>query len=203
MKKITYLLIIFVLTSLSTFAQKKPTNPPIIKTETFELNNVIAKVNESIIEATKRIDDSKQINTEEQNSLKITDAEITFQTIYDISGGGEFKLFARASKKWELEKTTTMTFSYSTVKNLTSEKNFIKETFEEHLTKAIVTAAKQWSLSSGTILGLSKEKYNVEVSFMVKKSSGGGIEFEIWGIGADLSVDSENSAVHTVSLTFE
>ena len=38
---------------------------------------------------------------------------------------------------------------------------------------------------------------------MVKKSSGGGIEFEIWGIGADLSVDSENSAVHTVSLTFE
>ena len=83
------------------------------------------------------------------------------------------------------------------------KKNFIKETFEEHLTKAIVTAAKQWSLSSGTILGLSKEKYNVEVSFMVKKSTGGGIEFEIWGIGADLSVDSENSAVHTVSLTFE
>lgn len=194
MKKSTYLIIMLLLSSLSIFAQEEPT---FTKPEMFDLKSIVTIVNRSIIEASKKLKES-------ETKLKIKEAEITLQTIYDLSGGGEFKVIAKASKKWELEKTTTLTFSYSSVEEIILKgKSKIPVSFEKKLTDAIISAANQWKESTGTVKGLSKEKFNVEVSFMAKKLTGGGVEFEIWGVGADLSVDNENSAVHTVSLTFK
>lgn len=194
MKKSTYLIIIFLLSSFSIFAQQEAN---FIKPEVFDLKSIITIVNKSITDASKKLKDN-------QTNLKIKEAEITVQTIYDLSGGGEFKLIAKASKKWELEKTTTLTFSYSTAENtIPKSASKIPVSFEKKLTDAIISAAKQWKESTGPIIGLEKDKFNVEVSFMVKKLTGGGVEFEVWGIGGDLSIDNENSAVHTVSLTFQ
>ena len=136
--------------------------------------------------------------------LDIESAKITLKTSYDQSGGGGFKLFAKASKKWELEKASTLTFLYEkpTKKSL---KPIGDNDFAHKLTNAIVEAATEWQNATKTINGLSKSTFSVDLSFSVKKTTGTGIEFEIeiWGVGIDLNYDYEKTAVHEISLTFK
>jgi|GEM_PF-1114189 len=193
MKKNTLLIILLIIT-FSANAQKRQQSS---KSVVLELSSVVDLINRSITQASKEL-------SKTETKLKIKEAAITLETVYDLSGGGEFKLFAKASKKWELEKTTSITFSYSSEEKSNSKSGTSSPmAFEQNLTNAIISAAKQWKQSTGTITELIKDNFNVEVSFMVKKSTGIGVEFEVWGVGADLSVDNENSATHKVSLTFE
>ena len=141
--------------------------------------------------------------------VEIKSAEISLTTSYDASGGGEFKLLVKAGKRWELEKTNTMKFVFEKIekseksgqKSFPDLQNKIK--FEKSLTNAIISAVDQWQNSTQSITGLSKSEFSVEISFMVKETTSAGIEFEIWGIGVDSSADYENSAVHTIALTFK
>jgi hypothetical protein len=178
------------LSILNLFAQQE-------EKATIPLEAMITIINNSLDKANERLS---------ANSLDVSTAEITLKTSYDKSGGGGFKIFVKASKKWELEKANTMKFVYEKADkiNTKSIKFFDnKPVFEENLTNAIVNAANQWQETTKTITGLSKSKFLVEISFMVKNTNETGIEFEIWGIGLDLGVDFEKTAVHTVALTFK
>jgi hypothetical protein len=176
--------------TLTLFAQQD-------KNETFPLEAMIAVVNNSLEKANERLS---------ATSLDIKTAEITLKTSYDKSGGGGFKIFVKASKKWELEKANTMTFVYEKAEKINEKAvDFFdnKKVFEKNLTTAIVSAASQWQKTTATVKGLSKSKFSVEISFMVKDITDGGIEFEIWGVGLDIGGEYEKTAVHTVSLTFK
>lgn len=189
MKKSLLLLTLFFGTATLFAQQDKP--------ETFPLEAMIKIINNSLDKANDKLNDQ---------ALDIKTAEITLITSYDKSGGGGFKLFVKASKKWELEKANTMKFVYEKV-DKTNQKSVEffdnKKVFEQNLTNAIVSAANQWQKTTATVEGLSKSKFSVEISFMVKNITEAGIEFEIWGAGIDIGGDYEKSAVHTVFLTFK
>ena len=178
------LAISFILTSAA-FAQEK-------KSETLPLDSIITTINNSLDKANENLKDK---------NLDIKSAKIALKTSYVKSGGGGFKLFVKASKKWELEKASTLIFVYEKPTEKSLELFEITD-FAEKLTNAIVEAATQWQNATKTINGLSKSTFSVELSFSVKKTTGGGIEFEIWGVGIDLGKDYEKTAVHEISLTF-
>ena len=162
------------------------------KAETLPLNSIITTINNSLDKANENLETKK---------LDIKTAEISLKTSYVKSGGGGFKLFVKASKKWELEKASTLTFVYEKPTEKSLELVQVTD-FAEKLTSAIVDAATQWQNATTTINGLSKSTFSVELSFLVKKVTEGGIEFEIWGAGIDLGGEYENTAVHEISLTF-
>lgn len=189
MKKLILILTV-AFQSLTFFAQAE-------EKETIPLEAMITIINNSLDKA------NEQLST---TALDIRTAEITLKTSYDKSGGGGFKIFVKASKKWELEKANTMKFVYEKADkiNKKSVEFFNNEkVFEQNLTDAIVSAANQWQKTTATVEGLSKSKYSVDISFMVKNITTAGIEFEIWGVGLDVGGDYEKTAVHTVSLTFK
>ncbi len=178
------LLAISLIFTSAAFAQEK-------KSETLPLDSIITIINNSLDKANENL---------EAKNLDIKSAEIALKTSYVKSGGGGFKLFVKASKKWELEKASTLTFVYEKP----TEKSFVEITdFEEKLTNAIVEAATQWQNATKTINGLSKSTFSVDLSFLVKKITGGGIEFEIWGVGIEAGGDYKLTAVHEISLTFK
>jgi len=190
MKKIT-LLIILLVTAFSINAQKK--NPSVSKPETYDLKDIITTINNSIAKAEDIIKDD----------ITIQEAEITLQTVFNKAENAELKLLLKASKNWELEKTSTLTFSYAKKDSL--QGNFIEQTpIEKSLTDAIVNATKQWRESTDIIKGLVKDKFKIEVSFMAKEKTGGGIEFDVWNIGSfSAGREVERTAVHTIALTFK
>ncbi|WP_336702885.1 hypothetical protein [Chryseobacterium indologenes] len=174
------------------FAQTTESSPT-----TYPLKSMISIINNSLSRASADLEGRK---------IEIKNAEIALSTTYDAKGGGEFKLFVKATKKWQLEKATTVKFNYAktSLANLKSgpKKNGI-QSFENNLTKAIVKAATQWIDTKDVITGLEKNEFSVEISFMIKNITALGVEFEIWGVGADIGGEYENSAVHTVTLTFK
>ncbi|WAC42234.1 trypco2 family protein [Pedobacter sp. SL55] len=159
--------------------------------ETFELKEIVSLINNSLEKASKELDVSMQ--------PKLQSAEITLSTIYNKTGGGGFKIIAKASKKWQLERSTTLTFSYEKNNN----KGLLTLSFEVHLKDAVVAASQQWAGASTGVTGLSKKEFSVELSFSLKKSGSGGVEFEVWGIGIDASVDVDKTVAHKVKLTFK
>ncbi|MBF6643917.1 hypothetical protein [Chryseobacterium indologenes] len=195
MKKL-FLIILLIVSNLAT-AQKT--------SKTIPLDSMIEIINGCMINANTQL--SKRGFP--LKKVEIKSAEISLTTSYDASGGGEFKLLVKAGKRWELEKTNTMKFVFEKIekseksgqKSFPDLQNKIK--FEKSLTNAIISAADQWQNSTQSITGLSKSEFSVEISFMVKETTSAGIEFEIWGIGVDSSADYENSAVHTIALTFK
>lgn len=174
------------------FSQKQK-----LSTNTYPLEDMITTINNSLSNAKSNLKDS---------TIEIQKAEIALETSYDTSAGGEFKLFVKASKKWQLQKANTIKYVYekSSIANLKSDnKKNLFHSFEDNLTKAIVKAATQWLQTKRLVNGLDRSEFSVEISFMVKKITSAGVEFEIWGLGADIGGEYENSAVHTVTLTFK
>ena len=167
MKTKTFLLgIISLLISSVVFSQEK--------TETYPLDLMIQVINNSLDKANKRLDSVH---------IQIQHAEITLQTLLDKSGGGGFKIFVKAEKKWELEKASTLTFTFEKIESRPEPnyKSLNKDIFEKNLIEAIVDAAHQWKNTTNIVNGLSKKNFNVEISFSVKKDTSIGVEFEIWG----------------------
>jgi len=163
------------------------------ESETLPLDSIITIINNSLDKANEKLKAKK---------LDIKSAEIALKTSYDQSVGGGFKLFAKASKKWELEKTSTLTFVYE--KPTEKSKKHIEDYhFALKLTNAIVEATSQWQNANKTINGLSKSTFSVNLSFSVKETTAAGIEFEIWGVGIDVGSDYEKTAVHEILLTFK
>ena len=161
------------------------------------LEAMIAVINNSLDKASDDLSSS---------NLKIKKAEITLKVSKDVNGGGGFKLFVKASKKWEKEKTSSVTFSYNKVDRLKQKGvEFLgnRKSFEKNLTNVIVNSAKQWKRTTSTIDGLIKDEFTVTISFSVTKFNEAGVEFEVWGIGVDAGVDWENTATHSVKLTFK
>ena len=186
MKK-TLLLLLLSLQTL--MAQEK-------KDETLPLNTIIAIINNSLDSASERL---------EAYPLNISTAEISLKTSYSKSVTGGFTFLVKASHGLTLDKATTMKFTYK--KPTDNEKAIQKinnERFiQANLTDAIVDAAIQWQKADEVLGGLPKNKFSVELSLIVKKTTGAGFEFELWGVGAETGGDYSNNAVHTISLTFE
>lgn len=186
MKRILFFLLTLVMSLGVSHAQKQED-----KVEAFELKGIVSLINNSLEKASEELDGSMQ--------PKLQSAEIALSTIYDKAGGGGFKIIAKASKKWQIEKSTTLTFSYEK----SDQKEMVSPSFETHLKDAVVSASKQWAAASTGVTGLSKKEFSVALSFSLKKTGSAGVEFEIWGIGIDATVDVEKTAAHKVTLTFK
>jgi hypothetical protein len=186
MKKI--LLIICLMVSLPSFSQTEKS-----RKDTFPLEQVIKVINNSLVKATDSI------------GSKLKGAKITLATTYDKSGGGGLKFFVKAGKEWENTKTISMSFEFEKPKKTIQLVESINKSgdFEENLFNAIIDASNQWQNISNFVTGLDKKEFTVEISFIAKSKTTGGIEFEIWGIGVDGAATYEKTLGHTISLTFE
>lgn len=165
------------------------------KLETMALDSVVSEVNKALSLSSEDL---------RMNGLVISEAEVTLKTIRSTEGGGGFKLFVKASKKWGLEKASSITYSYErpeTLMALTFDKG--KADLHAALRKAIEEAATQWSRTTTEINGLDKDSFKVEISFGVTRSTSGGVEFEVWGVGVELDGAKERTASHSVTLTFK
>jgi hypothetical protein len=164
-------------------AQKSPKAPP---AETVELKDVIERINAALAEAQKS-----------PEAASLLSATIKLETAYDKSGGGGFKVFAKASRKWAKGASSSVTYKYSTPITITS-----LESKNDELVAIIKDAAKNFKNNS-SIAGLEKDKFEIEIAFSVTKTSSAGVEFEVYGVGVDISGDSERKVAHTITLEFK
>ena len=180
------LLSLGLLLTISVFSQKESSD--------ISLNSMVYLINNSLSTSSSKLSDQ---------NLHIEKATISLKTVYDKEGGGEFKFFLGASKSWELNKASTITFVFDNIATLKQKSiGLINEKeFEISLTKAMISATKQWKEIS-TISGLSKRGFSIDISFSVHRTTGGGLSFEIWGVGVDIEGEYQNSAIHTISLYF-
>jgi len=164
------------------------------KIKTAPLEEMVSTINNSL--------DAANTDLVESN-LEVSTATITFKTVYSKEGGGGFKIFVKAKKQWQWERASSLSFEYvkPPVDSLITEMRPPK--FSKNLAQAIISGAKQWQAAKETISGLKKDKFTVDVSFTIKNKNQVGFEIEIWGIGVDASADFNNTAVHSVSITFQ
>lgn len=180
MKKI----ILFVLLALSfsqTIAQEKKSAENDV-----ELNKVIERINFSLKQAQNEL-----------VGIALTEASVTLETISAKSGGGGFKIFVKASKKWSKEASSSVTYSFGPPQK-TEEKALVKD----QLATIIKNAAEQYKKSI-PIETLVKNSFEVEISFSLKNTTEGGIEFKLFGIELEGGVDFEKTVFHKIVLKFE
>lgn len=187
MKRVLALLLLII--PYLSYSQSKPVAA---QDSTCELNSIIDQINNSLNDAESEL-----------NPIKIKKAEIEFEIVYDKSGGGGFKIFAKASKMWEKEYSSSIKFSYEPPKPDTLLNGFVKSdfNFSDALRKAVIDAAKMYS-SAKKIGTLEKNSFEVKIAFSLNNTSEGGVEFEIWGIGIDISGAIGKKVVHTITLEF-
>ncbi|HQV38932.1 MAG: hypothetical protein IPL81_10110 [Flavobacteriales bacterium] len=194
MKKLLTMLVLTLCMAMAVQAQKQPA----AKTDGIEtrgLDEVVQEVNIGIGLAREDL---------KANGLEISTAEVTLKTIRSTDAGGGFKIFVKASKKWQLEKASSVKYSYAKMESLVAmDSTKGKEKLHEALRKAISASAAQWKRASSAIQGLEKNSFTIEISFGVTKSTSGGVEFEVWGVGLDLEGSKELTASHSISLTFK
>jgi hypothetical protein len=193
MKKLISILALFLFATTPTMAQKSGSEKT-SSIATMELGDVAKAITEGLGLANATL---------QAKGLEISEAEVTLQTVRSAEGGGGFKIFVKGSKKWHLEKTSSIKFAYAkdSVMALSSEKG--KESLHQALRAAITTAAEQWRKMGTEIPGLKQDSFTVEVSFGLTRTTSGGVEFEVWGVGVDLEASKEFTATHSVSLTFK
>lgn len=164
-------------------AQKDMKSPPLAK--------IAEIINASLIEAKPSID---------KYNVLLTGAQVTLKTTFNKQAGGGFKIIAKGNYNISSEKINIITYSYKLPKDSCIVKN-IEDVCEE-LKSSIEKAAMEFGSNLTQVSGLEKESFSVEVSFAVSVNKGGGVEFEIFGIGLDLSGDIDKAAVHKIKLTF-
>jgi len=166
--------------------------------QTLPLKQVVDIINQSL--------DNTNTDLTKTNHY-ITSAKISLKTIYDVSAGGSFKLFVKASHSEDIANASKFVFQYDREKNEelvgdSCSEDMGAKLFENELTNAIKSAVDQWHETHVTINGLSKKSFSVEIAFTVKTDTKGGVEFKICGAGIGADVDCGKTAIHTISLTF-
>ena len=156
--------------------------------ETVDLDKVILGINEGLERAQGSL-----------VGLQIESAEVTFKTVRDKEGGGGFKLFAKASKEWQRENASSVTYKFQKPK----KEKAMELVQSNALAAALAAAGDQYLKSAGEIDGLEKDGFTIVVSISVKNSNAGGVEFEIFGVGVDAGVDWSKKVVHTIKLTMK
>lgn len=198
MTKPFLLLSMLAILSISSMAQthqekKVPDKQPIAGeagTKTADLKSVIALINESLKIAEKDL---------QKHNVTLSEAEITLTTISEKSGGGGFKIFAKASGKWYKEITNTVTYKFVTPKVSPDEKLSKTTT---RFAEAIVNSAAAYRLT-GDLAKLVKDGFEQEISFSIKAEKGAGVELELFGIlEIEGGVDFTNTVEHSAKLTF-
>ncbi len=181
MKNVVLLLVVLAFGYSQSFAQKKNPNESEV-----ELNKVIERINSSLKQAQNELE-----------GITLTEASVTLQTISAKSGGGGFKIFIKASKKWSKESSSSVTYSFGQPEK-TGEKALVKD----QLATVIKNAAEQYkkSIPIGTLV---KNSFEVEISFALKKVTEAGIEFELFGVELEGGADFEKTVFHQIALKFE
>ena len=182
MKKIVALVLLSISAMSPAFSQKGSTP----KDQTAELNDVIERINVALTEV-QRVTDLPKLKT----------ATVKLETTYDKSGGGGFKIFVKASRKWTKGSSSSITYKYEAIASIAESK--VKA---DDLVRIIKDAAIAYQKSE-SILGLEKKSFEVEVAFSIKKNTAGGIEFEVYGISIDAGSEWERMVGHTITLEFE
>lgn len=105
MKKIILILLAIVGFTSPTFSQKG--SAP--KDQSAELNDVIDRINAALSEVQKTAD-----------IPKLNSATVKLETTYDRSGGGGFKIFVKASRKWAKGSASSITYKYEAPQGITA-----------------------------------------------------------------------------------
>ncbi len=151
-----------------------------------ELNDVIAQINKSLKEAQNELE-----------GITLKEASVNLETTSSKTGGGGFKIFVKASRKWSKETTSSVTFNFGPPSK-TGEKALRKDL----LAIAIKDAAIQYKASI-PVGSLVRNSFEVEISFSLKKNTETGVEFELFGVELEGGADFEKTVFHKMNLKFE
>lgn len=154
--------------------------------DTLNFQTVVNQINESLEQAQKEL-----------VGIELKSASVTLSVIASSQKGAGFKIFGKGSAKWSKENSSSVTLNFKKIPAST-KKSFITSA----LTQTIINAANAYK-ETKDIKGLSKEDFNVEISFSASRTGTAGVEFELFGIGFDGSGERGKSAVHKINLTFK
>jgi hypothetical protein len=156
------------------------------KKNEFNLEDITGKINKALIDAQSNLQD-----------VDLQEASITLENVVSVTKGGGFKIFAKASKKWTKESSSSVTYNFTPAKSLTAEKNL------DNLAKSIIDAVENYKkLKDNPISKMAATSFELEIAFTIKDNGSGGVEFELWGISVDAGIEQEKSAVHKIKLKF-
>jgi len=153
--------------------------------EELEFDKVVSTINTSLEEAQAKL-----------SNVRLKSASVSLSVTKNKEGGGGFKIFGKGKAKWSKENTSSITLNYIEIKS-----NKQKSLTTSTLTQLIIEAAKAYK-ETRNITGLQKDNFIVDLSIAISKSAGGGVEFELFGIGFDASGEKGKSAVHKITLVF-
>jgi hypothetical protein len=165
---------------------------------TYPLADFVSVVNKALFLANESISKS---------TAELVNAKVTLKTVYSKEGGGGFKLFISASKKWEKELSSSIVYEYVKPDKINLKMALISEAVkvqpEVVISKAIISAIQQWEATVLNINGLNKDAFTLNISFLVKQSGSAGIEVEVFGIGLEGGYNTENAISHSIELKFK
>jgi len=154
--------------------------------DTLSFQNVVNQINESLEQAQKEL-----------VGIELKSASVTLSVVASSEKGAGFKIFGKGSAKWSKENSSTVTLNFKEIP--ASNK---KSGITSALTQTIINAAEAYK-ETKNITGLTKEDFDVELSFSASRTGIAGVEFELFGIGFDASGERGKSAVHKINLTFK
>ena len=144
----------------------------------------------------KSINGSLSIAQSKLKGVTLNEGSVTLETTYSNEGGGGFKLFVRAERKWSKESTNTVTYNYKK-----PEKKGVGIDTQDQLADIIYNVAKQYE-ESEAMGGLDKDGFEIELSLSITNKIGGGLEFEVFGVGFEAGADFEKTVFHKITLSF-
>lgn len=195
-----FLLILAFASLLSACCVQKPQNPG---TVAVPIKNMPQPPLEEVVGAIQTQYEAAIKELEKQNikNVEIESADISLKVSREISGTGEFKvLIIKPSASYTNSHSTTVTYSLVKKPSVGGNNKLAKD---DRLKDLIVASAKNFNDLRGTIGPLTKDSFGLDIVFSVKWEAGIGIEFDLWGIGADLSGATGKEIEHEMSLKFK
>ena len=147
----------------------------------------------------KQINKSLSLAQGSLNGITLQGGSVTLETIATQSGGGGFKIFVKASRKWQKEASSSVTYNFSKPGVSALE---ISADQPDQLAEIIKQTTEQFKKTM-TIDGLVKESFEVEISLSIKKVTELGVEFELFDVGFDVGGDMEKRVFHKITLKFK
>lgn len=175
------LVVVFLLLELTSYVAYGQTD------QTIDLEPVITSINKSLSIAQRDL---------KNHGIVLFSGSVTLEVSKEKSVGGKLKLFVKAGAKWERGNSATITYNYEYPIQLD------KQGIVEDKLADLIVAAGQTYKSSSSITGLQKASFETVLSVWISKSASGGIDFELFGLGAETSGDYNKKVFHKIKLKF-
>jgi hypothetical protein len=134
---------------------------------------------------------------------KLASVSLDLETELSYGGGGELNLYVvSVDGKVDREKLQRIKLNLVPPKPKTEEP-IGKGGISEDLSSAILVAAQGVANAQNRKPPLVLDKLEAEIRFILKKAAEGGVKFQILPITAGLQADIKNSAIQTITVSFE